>query len=71
MGVTWLSVGVLASAGIYVADAIGIWNELMGICGITLSWIARSTMHLSSHVPGLRTMLGTTGTGAEHRSRLT
>jgi hypothetical protein len=40
---TWLCVGVVASAGVYVAHRIGAWNKVMGMGGLTLSSVVRST----------------------------
>jgi hypothetical protein len=43
VGMTWLCVGVVASAGVYVAHGIGVWNKVMGIGGLTLSSLVPST----------------------------
>jgi len=43
VGMTWLSVGIIASAGVYVAHPIGVWDKVMGIGGLTLSSLVRST----------------------------
>jgi hypothetical protein len=40
---TWLSVGIIAAAGVYVAHPIGVWDKVMGIGGLTLSSLVRST----------------------------
>jgi glucans biosynthesis protein C len=42
VGLTWLCVGIVASAGVYVAHAIGVWDKVMGIGGLTLSSLVRS-----------------------------
>jgi glucan biosynthesis protein C len=42
-GLIWLTVGVIASSGIYVAYAFGQWSELMAIGGTGLSSLIRSS----------------------------
>ncbi len=43
VGMIWLGVGVIASAGVYVVHAVGPWSALMGIGGLNLSSLVRST----------------------------
>jgi hypothetical protein len=40
---TWPCVGAVASAGVCVAHGIGVWNKVMGMGGLTLSSLVRST----------------------------
>jgi hypothetical protein len=42
VGLTWLSVGLLAAAGAYVLSALGRWDALMAGGGPSLSSLARS-----------------------------
>jgi glucans biosynthesis protein C len=42
-GIIWFGVGLIASAGVYVAHAIGPWDALMEIGGLNLSSLVRST----------------------------
>jgi glucans biosynthesis protein C len=41
-GMIWLSIGLIASGGIYVAYALGPWNALMATGGVNLSSLVRS-----------------------------
>jgi glucans biosynthesis protein C len=42
VGIIWLGIGVTASAGIYVAHAVGEWNDVMGAGGLNWSSLVRS-----------------------------
>jgi glucans biosynthesis protein C len=42
-GLVWLTIGVIASIGIYVAYAVGPWSELMAIGGSGVSSLIRSS----------------------------
>jgi hypothetical protein len=41
-GLIWLGIGLLSSAGVYLAHALGIWNDLMAGGGFNLSSLLRS-----------------------------
>jgi hypothetical protein len=43
VGMTWLCVGAVASAGVYVAHGVGVWNKVTGMGALTLSSLVRST----------------------------
>ena len=43
VGLTWLGIGVMASAGVYIVHGLGWWNQFMAPGGLNLSSFFRST----------------------------